>query len=67
MTTTQKKWLAAIIVPVQVFLAVLAWRDLARRSEAEVRAGKNMWRAFILINPGNAMFYWLFGRRRLLE
>lgn len=53
----------AIIVPVQVSLAVLAWRDLNRRADDQVRGRKGLWRAFVLMNPGNATFYWLFGRR----
>jgi hypothetical protein len=63
MTLTRKKLLAAIIVPSQVVLAVLAWRDLARRTDDEVRGDKNVWRAFVSINPGNSLIYWLFGRR----
>jgi hypothetical protein len=53
----------AIIVPIQVALAVLAWRDLNRRGDDQVRGRKGIWRVFVVINPGNAMFYWLFGRR----
>ena len=53
----------AIIVPIQVSLAALAWRDLNRRADDQVRGRKGIWRVFVVINPGNAMFYWLFGRR----
>jgi hypothetical protein len=58
-----KRLLLAIIVPVEVLLAVLAWRDLAGRTEDEVRGNKTLWRVFLSINPGNAVIYWLFGRR----
>jgi hypothetical protein len=58
-----KKRLVAIIVPIQVVLAALAWRDLARRSDDRVRGKKDFWRVFVLLNPGNAVFYWLCGRR----
>jgi hypothetical protein len=63
MTTPRKRLLAAIIVPSQVAIAVLAWRDLGRRTDDQVRGKKNFWRAFILLNPGNSLFYWLCGRR----
>jgi uncharacterized membrane protein YozB (DUF420 family) len=63
MTIKQKRILAAIIVPVQVVMAVLAWRDLARRTDDQVRGQKKLWRIFVTINPGNSVAYWLFGRR----
>lgn len=53
----------AIIVPIQVALAILAWRDLNGRADDQVRGRKQIWRVFVVMNPGNAMFYWLFGRR----
>jgi hypothetical protein len=63
MTMNQKKLLTAVLVPIELVMAVLAWRDLAGRQEAQVRGKKNLWRAFISINPGNAVIYWLVGRR----
>jgi hypothetical protein len=42
---------------------VLAWRDLDRRSEDQVRGTKRLWRLLVSINPGNSLFYWLVGRR----
>jgi hypothetical protein len=53
----------AVIVPIQVFLAVLAWRDMSRRTDAQIRGAKRMWRVFVLLNPGNSVLYWLLGRR----
>ncbi|MDQ6773878.1 MAG: hypothetical protein M3024_12970 [Candidatus Dormibacteraeota bacterium] len=63
MTMERKRLLATIIIPAQVFLAVLAWRDLGQRTDEQVRAKKSLWRVFLSINPGNAVIYWLFGRR----
>jgi hypothetical protein len=63
MTTRQKRALLAILVPAEVCLAVLAWRDLDRRSEDQVRGTKHLWRLLVTINPGNSLFYWLMGRR----
>ncbi len=63
MTIKQKRLLTAIIVPVQIIGAVLAWRDLARRTDDQVRGNKRAWRVFVSINPGNSVIYWLFGRR----
>lgn len=63
MTTKRKRLLAAIIIPIQVVLAALAWRDLAARTDDQVRGTKKFWRIFVSINPGNSVLYWLFGRR----
>jgi hypothetical protein len=63
MSKPRQKLLAAIIVPIEVVLAALAWKDLARRSDDHVRGKKNLWRAFMLLNPGNSLLYWVFGRR----
>jgi hypothetical protein len=61
--TKQRRWLlAAILVPIEVLLAVLAWRDLDRRSDDQVRGKKRLWQVIVLINPGNSIIYWLFGR-----
>ncbi len=63
MTTSRKTQLALVIVPIQVILAVLAWRDLGRRTDEQVRGRKDFWRVFVTLNPGNSVAYWLFGRR----
>jgi hypothetical protein len=63
MSTQRKLTLAAIIVPAQVALAVLAWRDMAWRSDADVRGPKWFWRVLVLLNPGNSVLYWFFARR----
>jgi hypothetical protein len=63
MMPTEKRLLAAIILIIEVPLAVLAWRDLARRRDEDVRGRKKLWRTFILMNPGNSLLYWLGGRR----
>jgi hypothetical protein len=62
-TPKRKRLLAAIIVPIELVLAALAWRDLARRSDDQIRGRKNVWRVLVSVNPGNSVFYWLFGRR----
>ena len=59
----RKRVLAAIIVPIQVVLALVAWRDLTTRPDDHVRGKKKLWRTAILLNPGNSVFYWLWGRR----
>jgi len=62
-STKHQRLLMAVVVP-EVVLAVLAWRDLARRTDDQVRGHKNFWRAFVTVNPGNSLVYWLVGRRR---
>ncbi|NMH96555.1 hypothetical protein [Pseudonocardia acidicola] len=50
------------ILVLEVISAALAWRDLTRRSDDQIRGKKNLWRAFITINPGNSLVYWVAGR-----
>jgi hypothetical protein len=47
-----------------VVVVALTWRDLDRRTPAEVRGPKWLWRAASSVQMGNAALYWLFGRRR---
>jgi hypothetical protein len=63
MTTRQKRLLAAIVVPIQVSLAALAWRDIDRRTDEQIRGKKRFWRALLWLNPGNSVIYWLLARR----
>lgn len=56
------KMLLGGLVAVEVVSAGLAWRDLARRSDDQVRGNRNAWRVFIVSNPGNSLVYWVFGR-----
>lgn len=51
------------VVAVEVAAAILAYRDLAGRSDEQVRGPKNLWRVVIGLNPGNSVAYWLLGRR----
>jgi hypothetical protein len=62
-TELRKKSLVGLVVAISVLSCALAWRDIARRSDDEVRGPKFIWRIVFTINPGNSLFYWLFGRR----
>ncbi len=57
------KLLLGGLVATSVVSAALASRDLAHRSDNQVRGNKKAWRVFIVLNPGNSFVYWLFGRR----
>ena len=63
MTMKKKGLLVVLIVPIQIVLAGLAWRDMGRRTDDQVRGTKTLWRVLVTINPGNSIAYWLFGRR----
>jgi len=63
MDANRKKLVLGVVVAVEVVAATLAWRDLARRSDDQVRGQKRLWRLFISLNPGNSLFYWVLGRR----
>jgi hypothetical protein len=58
-----KKLLLGGLVAVEVVSAGLAWRDLSRRGDDQVRGHKKAWRVFIVLNPGNSFVYWISGRR----
>jgi hypothetical protein len=51
------------VVAVEAVAAAFAFRDLARRSDEQVRGPKLLWRVLIGMNPGNSLAYWAFGRR----
>jgi hypothetical protein len=53
----------AVVVVAQMVSCALAWRDLAQRSDDQVRGRKNLWRVFITVNPGNSIVYWLAGHK----
>lgn len=49
---------------VQVALAVAAYRDLARRDQAQVRGSKLFWVFALLVNWIGPISYFVYGRRR---
>ena len=53
----------AVILMVELVFATFTWRDLRHRTEDEVRGSKRVWHVAILANPGNAIAYWLIGRK----
>jgi hypothetical protein len=61
--TTRGKVVLGIVAAVQTISSALAWRDVAQRSDDQVRGPKNLWRVIVTINPGNSIAYWLLGRR----
>jgi hypothetical protein len=62
--TKRGKAILGVVVLAQTVSSALAWRDLAGRSDDQVRGPKSLWRVVVTINPGNSIAYWLFGRRR---
>jgi hypothetical protein len=63
MDRNPKKLALVVLAAVEVVSAVLAWRDLATRSDDQIRGRKSLWRIFIAANPGNSVLYWVAGRR----
>lgn len=59
----RQKILLGFVAVIGILSCALAWRDLARRGNQEVRGSKIIWRIFISLNPGNSLLYWLFGRK----
>jgi len=60
----RRKIALGTLVTLETVAAALAWRDLASRTNDEVRGSKKLWRLFISLNPGNSLLYWAVGRRR---
>ena len=63
MSKDTKTLLLAVLVSVEVILAVLASRDLRGRTDSEIRGKRAFWRWSIRANPGNALVYWAIARR----
>ena len=57
------KEVVVVVVAVQAVSAAFTFRDLARRTDEQVRGPKLLWRILIGINPGNSLAYWVLGRR----
>jgi hypothetical protein len=52
------------LIAAELASAVAAWRDLAHRTDDQVRGPRTAWRLFVTLNPGNSLAYWAFGRRQ---
>jgi hypothetical protein len=63
MTYKPNKPLLIGLAAASVVSAGFAWRDLNRRSDAQVRGSRKLWRVAMLLNTGNSVAYWVFGRR----
>jgi hypothetical protein len=61
--TKRGKIVLGVVVAAQTASSALAWRDLAQRSDDQIRGPKKLWRVIVTINPGNSIAYWLLGRR----
>lgn len=59
-----KKVAIGALVAIEMVSSFFAWRDLARRSDDQLRGNKLLWRIFMSLNPGNSLLYWAIGRRR---
>ena len=55
--------LVALVV-LHAVVTAITLRDLARRSEAQVRGPRWFWRVFTPLQMGNSAVYWLVGRKR---
>jgi len=60
---TRRRQVLAVVAAIEVISAVFAWRDISRRSADSIRGSKRFWRVVFLMNPGNSVLYWMFGRR----
>jgi hypothetical protein len=61
--TSRRNRVLAILLPIEIVSAVLAWRDLSGRGDSEIRGSRWFWLLIMVVNPGNSFVYWLVGRR----
>jgi hypothetical protein len=53
-----------VLVVLHVVVATFTWRDIKRRDAEQIRGPKWLWRLASAVQMGNALAYWLFGRKR---
>jgi hypothetical protein len=61
--TPSPKVIAAIVVG-HLVLTTLAWRDIRRRPDDQIRGSKKVWRVATGANSANSLAYFVFGRKR---
>jgi hypothetical protein len=54
--------ISGLAVVVELSSAILAWGDLRRRTDSQVRGRRSVWCAAIAVHPGNSFAYWALGR-----
>jgi hypothetical protein len=52
------------VLGLHLLIVGLAWRDISRRSPAQLRGSKTLWRAVTALNAGNVVVYLTAGCRR---
>jgi hypothetical protein len=57
------KVIAAIVIG-HLALTTLAWRDIGRRTDDQIRGSKKIWRVATGANSVNSLAYFIFGRKR---
>lgn len=65
MTHTHKPHPVVIVAALAVHVTcwTLTWRDLAGRTDAQVRGRRVLWRVASALNTTGSIAYWLFGRQ----
>ena len=58
------KFVLAAFGVVHVVVVILTWKDISARPADQIRGNKKFWRVFSALNTGNAVIYWVVGRRR---
>ncbi|MGO4102432.1 PLD nuclease N-terminal domain-containing protein [Leifsonia sp. YAF41] len=48
---------------IHVIVLILTWRDIASRTDDEVRGNKAVWRVASALNTIGSVAYWIFGRK----
>lgn len=63
---SRRSFQPGLVVPAlagHALLTALIWRDINRRSQAQLRGSKALWRWLTAMNTGNQLAYLLIGRR----
>lgn len=61
---TPNRAVIAAIALGHLAVTTLAWGDIRRRPDDQIRGSKKFWRVATAANSANSIVYFLFGRRR---
>lgn len=61
--TKQKRRIAAVLTATQLVAGPLTLRDLARRSDDQIRGPRLLWKLWAGTNLAGVATYWAVGRR----
>lgn len=62
--STRSRALIAVGGIVQFALLAVAWLDLRKRPDEQIRGTKRLWKRLVFVNYVGPLAYWFVGRRK---